>query len=406
MKFKFGHPEVNDMTENTVDIRSTSANTADASPIVMAQTDLLRLKFIPKLVNNEKDSQKSVSGKIIFEKKKRTEANYPSENDAISTDDRVSKRSVKVGDWLELNLDTSETFALYSGLKQLYDVYRDMDKSFPYGFASYARIDSKYKDFLAILQNEPCAAQMIGDSENYELVKILLQLITNSESHESLKKSLSQLQDNNLQNLTTSINIEKLMRVASLMRDNFDNDSEEFWQSVVFKENQWILGQIFACPFTIFEDKAYLGGKSINNIGGSVCDYLYKNKLSQNVALIEIKNPCADIIGKQYRRTYSISSELSGAINQVLNYKDDLLKNFYSLANQSDSDFSAFSPKCVVVIGKLSSLDSKQKISAFENYRNSFNNVIIITFDELYERISDLISLLSENDSMNKEISF
>ena len=406
MKFKFWHSEVNDMTENTVDIMSTSANTADASPIVMAQTDLLRFKFIPKLVNNEKDSQKSVSGKIIFEKKKRTAANYPSEDDAISSDDRISKRSIKVGDWLELNLDTSETFALYSGLKQLYDVYRDMDKSFPYGFASYTRVDSKYKDFLAILQNDPCAAQMIGDSENYELVKILLQLITNSESHESLKNSLSQLQDNNLQNLTTSLNIEKLLRVASLMQDNFANDSEEFWQSTIFKKNQWILGQIFACPFTIFKDKAYLGGKSINNSGGSVCDYIYKNKLSQNVALIEIKTPCTDIIGKPYRGTYSISNELSGAINQVLNYKDDLLKNYYSLANNSEEYFSVFAPKCIVIIGKLSSLDCEQKISAFENYRNSLNNVIIITFDELYERISDLISLLSADSNDNEEIPF
>lgn len=53
--------------------------------------------------------------------------------------------------------------------------------------------------------------------------------------------------------------------------------------------------------------------------------YLSK-KLSQNVALIEIKTPCTEIIGKSYRGTFSFSYELSGAVNQVLNYRDNFTK--------------------------------------------------------------------------------
>lgn len=122
------------------------------------------------------------------------------------------------------------------------------------------------------------------------------------------------MQDENLQHLTNSLNIEKLQRVATLMQDNLDNDSEEFWQTTVFKENQWVIAQIFACPYTIFADKVYVVGKGIGNSGGNLCDFIYQNSLSQNVALIEIKTPRTDIIGSQYRGTYSFSHELKVAL--------------------------------------------------------------------------------------------
>jgi hypothetical protein len=51
-------------------------------------------------------------------------------------------------------------------------------------------------------------------------------------------------------------------------------------------------------------------------------------------------------------------------------------------------------PKCVIIIGKLASMKEKE-ISAFENFRNSLNNIIIMTFDELHKRIVDLIKLIS-----------
>ena len=264
---------------------------------------------------------------------------------------------------------------------------------------------------MSIYQNDPSIARLIGNEENYELVKILLRLITQTDSRESLKKSLSELQNDNLQHLSSSLNIEKLKRVETLMKNNLENSDEEFWQSKVFKENQWVLSQIFACPCTIFADKAYVGGKNITNRGGNVCDFIYQNKLSQNVALIEIKTPCTEIIGKEYRSTFSFSHELSGAVNQVLNYRDIITKEYYSLCKNGDDTFELFNPKCIVVIGKISTLTTEQ-ISAFENYRSSLNNIVIITFDELFERISDLLSILADNtisdckDAKNDDLPF
>ena len=391
MKIRKLIPKVHDMTADTVDVVSTSSVTADASPVVLTQTEMLRLKFCPTLVDNEKEPHKSVSGKLLYEKKRKNDVSFPS--DGIGVPDKISRGAVKVGDWMEINLSTRETYELYQGLKRLYALYGDMDE-IPYGSATFTRVDSSFRQFLSIIQNDPSAARMIGNEENYDLVKILLRLITQTSSLESLKRSLTELQDENLQLLTTSLNIEKLQRIATLMEDNLENDSEEFWQTTVFKENQWVLAQIFACPCTIFADKAYVGGKGISNRGGNLCDFIFQNKLSQNVALIEIKTPCTELIGGQYRGTYSFSYELSGAVNQVLNYRDKLTKEYYSLCQQGSEPFEALSPKCVVVIGKLSSLNPGQ-VAAFENFRNSLSNLLILTFDELHQRIVDLIEVLS-----------
>lgn len=388
-------PQVHDMTTDTVDVISTSTVTANTSPITLSQTEILRFKFLPTLVDNKKEPNKSVSGKLLYEKKRKNDSHFPSETAGSSV--KVSRGAVKVGDWMEFQLNTSETYELYQGLKHLYALYDDIGE-IPYGSATYTRVDSSFRQFLSIIQNDPSAARMIGNEENYNLFKTLLRLITQTSSLDSLKKSLAELQDEDAQHLAMSLNIVKLQRVATLMADNLDNNSEEFWQTTVFKENQWVLAQIFACPCTIFSDKAYVGGKGVDNSGGNLCDFIYQNRLSQNVALIEIKTPCTEIIGNSYRGTYSFSHELSGAVNQVLNYRDNLTKSYYTLCHQSASQFEVLSPKCVVIIGKLASMNSTQ-IAAFESFRNSLSGVQILTFDELYQRVIDLIAILSETPS-------
>ena len=138
-----------------------------------------------------------------------------------------------------------------------------------------------------------------------------------------------------------------------------------------------------------FSKKAYVGGKSVENLRGNICDFLYQNKISNNVIIIEIKTPKTKIIQDKYRNTFSLSYEMSGAINQVINYKDSLMKAYNSLNSNGSKEFSAFNPKCVVVIGSISSLSSNQ-VACFENYRNCLNNIEIITYDEILTRLKDI----------------
>lgn len=367
------------MKESCIDVVSRSAMTADATPVVLSSTERFRFRFMPMLVDNQNNPEQSVRGKLLLERKPKNEKYFPT--DSVAPCEKVTRGSAKNGDWVEIELHSEETYNLFIGLKKLYDLSGCMN-GIPFGSARFAQIDSSFSSFLEVIQNDPSAARMIGEPQNFELIKILLQLITQTSSHESLKNSLSSLANENLQALTTSASLEGLKRVEALMRENLDNGKEEFWQQKVFNENQWVLAQIFSCPCTIYAQKAFVGGKSLDNKGGNVCDFIYRNKMTQNVALIEIKTPCTEIVGKPYRETYSMSLDMSGAVNQVLNYRDELQKNFSTLTRDLEEadTVRAFSPKCVVVIGKISTLNAKQQ-KAFELYRNSFNNLTIITFD-------------------------
>lgn len=396
------------MKESCIDVVSRSAMTADATPVVLSSTERFRFRFMPMLVDNQNNPEQSVRGKLLLERKPKNEKYFPT--DSVAPCEKVTRGSAKNGDWVEIELHSEETYNLFMGLKKLYDLSGCMN-GIPFGSARFAQIDSSFSSFLEVIQNDPSAARMIGEPQNFELIKILLQLITQTSSHESLKNSLSSLANENLQALTTSASLEGLKRVEALMRENLDNGKEEFWQQKVFNENQWVLAHIFSCPCTIYAQKAFVGGKSLDNKGGNVCDFIYRNKMTQNVALIEIKTPCTEIVGKPYRETYSMSLDMSGAVNQVLNYRDELQKNFSTLTRDLEEadTVRAFSPKCVVVIGKISTLNAKQQ-KAFELYRNSFNNLTIITFDELHQKICDLMSVFKEDsprpvDSLMDEFS-
>lgn len=396
------------MKESCIDVVSRSAMTADATPVVLSSTERFRFRFMPMLVDNQNNPEQSVRGKLLLERKSKNEKYFPT--DSVAPCEKVTRGSAKNGDWVEIELHSEETYNLFMGLKKLYDLSGCMN-GIPFGSARFAQIDSSFSSFLEVIQNDSSAARMIGEPQNFELIKILLQLITQTSSHESLKNSLSSLANENLQALTTSASLEGLKRVEALMRENLDNGKEEFWQQKVFNENQWVLAQIFSCPCTIYAQKAFVGGKSLDNKGGNVCDFIYRNKMTQNVALIEIKTPCTEIVGKPYRETYSMSLDMSGAVNQVLNYRDELQKNFSTLTRDLEEadTVRAFSPKCVVVIGKISTLNAKQQ-KAFELYRSSFNNLTIITFDELHQKICDLMSVFKEDsprpvDSLMDEFS-
>ena len=374
----------NGMTlENTINVKSTSLKTAKTEPVILKRTDRFSLEFIPELVNNTKDSICSVKGKLLYIKYK------GNDNSPVNI---IGRREIKTGEGIGLNLDTSETFKLFNGLKELYKLYEDMG-GIQVGESTYTKIDIATRRLLSMFRDNQ---QILNDREGIEIVSSVLTAVTDKISRDSLRKVLNRLENNQLSELNMSVNLARLKKIYSTIHENLDNDKEEFWQSNILKEYQYIISQIFSCPYTIYQDKAYVGGKCLDNSNGNVCDFIYKNKLTDNIALVEIKTPCTDLIGKPYRHTYNISSELSGAVCQVLNYRDSLLKSYFSLS-YGGNDFRAFMPKTVIIIGKINDIrNENNKLAAFENFRGSLNNIIIITYDELCERIKQLIDFVSK----------
>lgn len=367
-------------------VESTSLHTATTAPIIMEETDHVRLSFAPKLVDNPNNVARCICGDIIFEKKKKRDERYPADNE------QISRRDIKVGDSLKLSLRTDATYNLYKGLRSLYELKQEIGTT-ELGVSRYRRVDSALAAITRKLKDDPSAISLLSTDGNFDFVKTLLRALSTSESVEKLKEILESIDVENLNNISTCARIAQLEEAIKLFDENINaGRDEEFWQKEVFEKHQWILAQIFSLPCTLFQSKAYVGGKGIDNTGGNEADFVYKNGLTRNAAIVEIKRPDTPIIKETYRQTYSFTSHFSGAINQVLNYRDSLAREINSLAN---GQLNAFSPTCVVVIGRTSEFGNEpKKMAVFENYRAVLSNVIIITYDELLLKMKELHKIM------------
>ena len=367
-------------------VESTSRNTANATPIELEKTEHIRFRFVPKLIDNPNNPDLCVSGDVVFEKKKKRDEEYPTERVEIS------KRDVTVGDSLRLHLDSESTYKLFIGLKDLYELKQEIGTT-ELGVSRYRKVDSALAFITRKLKDDPYAISLLSTDGTFDFVKTLLRALSTSESVEKLKEILESIDVENLNNISTCARIAQLEEAIKLFEENINaGRDEEFWQKDVFEKHQWILGQIFSLPCTLFQAKAYVGGKGMDNKGGNEADFVYKNGLTRNVAIVEIKRPDTRILQDAYRKTYSFTTDFSGAVNQVLNYRDSLTKEIYSLAK---GQYDAFSPTCVVVIGRASEFGNEpKKIAAFENYRAVLSNVIITTYDEPLLKMKELHKIM------------
>lgn len=370
--------------EDSIDLTSTSSVTADVTPIILNETDMVRTSFLATMIDNQKDPLCCVDGKFVHEKKQKKNPQFPSE--------KISKKTVKVGDFMELSLSPTETKKLYDGLTNLYKLHKDLGVV-PLGSHSYAKVDST---LLKTIRQFGNIKDSFTTEDLTESISLLTKTLLDKDNISSLSEKLKTCADiDKISDLSNVVNISKLKASLEFFEDNMDNSSEEVWQDYL-TQNQWIISQLFAYPTTIYKDKAFLGGKNIRNTEGKIVDYLYRNDLTKNVALVEIKTPETSLLGKEYRTNiYSLSNELSGGINQILKYKDTLLKDWRTVTQ--DDDIIGFNPNCILIVGNLKELDNNDKLSNFELLRSNLKDVVVITFDEVKLKISNLIKSLSED---------
>lgn len=375
------HTTVFTHIDSTIDVHSTSLNTADVTPIVLNETEMVKTSFEPMLIDNEKDRAACVSGKFVHQRKSKKDELFPSE--------KISKQSVKTGDILELRLSSSETKKLFDGLTQLYQLHSNIG-FVPLGDNTYAKIDSSLLQTIRQLEE---INDNIESADIIESINILFKILAKRGSLKDLSEQLGRVENGeHLSELGEVVNIAKLKAYQAFFEDNIENDDEEEWQKFL-TSNQWLISQLFSYPATIYKDKAYVGGKTIFNSNGKVVDYLYRNDLTKNVALVEIKTPQTRLLGRVYRNNiYSISDELSGGVNQILRYKDTLLKNWQELS--PEQDIIAFNPDCILILGNTSELNDKDKKASFELWRSSLVGVVVLTFDEFKQKIENLINAL------------
>lgn len=192
----------------------------------------------------------------------------------------------------------------------------------------------------------------------------------------------------------TTVGVDQLRAARTAWDDRTGEEDEEHWQRLL-DANPFLLNLLTTGPVVVEQQKAYVGGKSIDNRGGNIVDFLLRNSVGGNVGLLEIKTPKTPLLAATEYRSgiYPASSALAGAVVQVAGYRDTLLKEYHVVAESSE--LNAFTPLCIVLAGTHEEeLDTTAKRRSFELFRASFSGVAVITYDELFARVSSLLTTL------------
>lgn len=177
---------------------------------------------------------------------------------------------------------------------------------------------------------------------------------------------------------------------------------EETWQ-FLFNENPFILSLAFGYPAIKISDQASVGGKRLTGNGEKITDYLIKNDVTNNLAIIEIKKPSSALLNKTAYRgaVFCASTELTGSVTQVLDQCYQLQQNIATIKhNNRIYDIESYAVHCILIIGMMPASEDEKK--SFEIYRRNSKNVQIITFDELLLKLRQLHNFLTDCD--NKEV--
>jgi hypothetical protein len=373
-----------------INVRSTSWQSADVDPVVLRETCTGRLVFMPSLVDSPGSLDTAVRGTFVYQKKRTSGAWEDYQPIPLS--------SLKDGEGVKLELKSAETRTLFEELSYLYSIAQDY--GVPRGDQKFVRAPSN--ELLRQLLEEGELDRVLGHSQGADLLKTFLVWLTRNAG--SLETTLGDLRPGELINFDAAVGAARLKLLLHEYEENQENDDEGYWQ-VLFERHSWALSQVCSQPLLIIRGQAYVGGKNISNKDGNIVDFLYRNAITDDATLIEIKTPATDLLNsRQYRNnTYRPSIELSGATQQLLTDRLSLIQDYGALTRGDEPQFRTFSPRLVLVIGharrELSTVSERQ---SFELYRRNLREVDVVTFDELREKIALLIELLEGNSTRRR----
>lgn len=247
-------------------------------------------------------------------------------------------------------------------------------------------------------------------SSNDAISKMLRIKITETDKQAAMnivaedKSAVKQTDSVTLAKLKSDIELVSLERLISSYEDLLSKRAnEDTWQKL-FNENPFILSLAFGYPAIKISDQASVGGKRLSGDGEKITDYLIKNSITNNLALIEIKKPSSSLLNKKAYRgaVYCASSELTGSVTQVLDQCYQLEQNIATIKNNNRIyDIESYAVHCILVIGTMP--DDEDQKKSFEIYRRNSKNVQIITFDELLLKLKQLHDFLKHADESGED---
>jgi hypothetical protein len=372
-----------DKESETVEIRSTSGVTASVSAVVLREGDLTRLVFRPEMVDNRANPEACLRGTFIYQKR--------GKNEEWADAETTSLKTLKKGESYQLLIKSRELLHLMKSLGPLYRLYWRRE-GISAGRLELVKLEQRLATLVTLSQPELNA---LLDANQGDAVKTLNGALKWAASSQSLAALLRNDPDSMLA-LNATIGAAALQEALSIWEGNQDCHDESFWHDCL-QSRPFLLTQLFHYPVVVIRDKVYVVGKLLDNRHGSVADFLAKTKTTGAAVLIEIKTPCTDLLANQHRQdVYPWSSEISGALSQVLQQRSALARNVAQLREDTDEQLEADMPRCVVLAGNDSrELDSRAKRRSFEGIRENLHGVQVIGFDELFERATGVLRLFT-----------
>lgn len=376
-----------------ITVTSTSLQSAVVEqPIVLREGSATRLIFRPEIVRNKVDQSASVRGHLLWQKKGKKDCWEDSKDIALS--------SLRKGEGVVFELRAAEVRVLFEGVKQLYELHEA--HGVPMGKHTFVATDSPLAALLSLGRDELTSLVDANHVLGASLLVRLLRWASEQRDVDQIVDDLTGLDPEHLLSLSAVAGVASLRQAERLWawfqehRDDPRVAKEEVWQKA-FVKRQFLLEHLFAQPIAVVKEKAYVGGKSIQNTGGNLVDFLLKNDLTHNAVLLEIKTPLTRLLGSEYRAgLHNASSDLTGSVLQVLDYRSCFATNWQALAASGEPPPpTPIDPPSVVIIGSSTELDTPDKRKSFELFRNQFSAVTMVTFDEVFERCRRLIRLLA-----------
>ena len=209
-------------------------------------------------------------------------------------------------------------------------------------------------------------------------------------------KSIAKTTPEKLVRLQSGIELATLENLITRYEEMINKKiNEDSWQTFL-NENPFILSLAFGYPIIKIQDQASVGGRKLSGAGEKITDFLVKNSMTNNAAIIEIKTPREKLLNERPFRegVYTPSTKLSGAINQALEQKHRFEKEIAQIKENSKIyNLETYSVHCCLIIGNMPSTEGQRK--SFELFRRNSKDVEIVTFDELLNKLKELLTFLN-----------
>lgn len=353
---------------------------------MLRQTERVRLLFRPMLVQNDDHPKACIKGEFVYERK--------SSKGLWEAVKRKSLAQIRIGEEYKLELHSGEILSLMEALGPLYRLQWAAG-GLPIGRQTYVKVEAGIARLLRLNQAE---LESLLDSHPAEAASVLgklLRWVGGATATPEVVKAVAEVEADRFPRLGALLGLAALKAAETYWLAYRENPFEPFWQDALARYS-FVLSQLFAHPVVIIKEQAYLGGKALDDTGGSYIDFLAATESTDAVALIEVKTPATALLGPAYRTgAFPVSKDIAGAIAQVLKYRHTLATSFATLGRIESRPMTLGSAPCIVIAGNAKQeLKTLAQRESFEAFRGQLSAVRLVTYDELFAKVGASARLL------------